>query len=446
MRTFQTWVASALFGATALTAAAPAWAQTCTCPSDTTVYEPEVTTETGATVRPRVIVADEPPPPLPVYDQPPIPAEGYIWTPGYWNWNGEEHYWVPGTWVRPPRVGLLWTPGYWAVGDGGYAFHRGYWGERVGFYGGIAYGFGYGGVGFEGGRWDGDHFAYNRSVTNIRDVHITNVYNEQVTVINNTSRASFNGPNGVPAKPTEAELAVAKERHVAPTAAQVSHVRAAAHTEANFASVNDGKPAIAATAKPGELKGASVVPAKAAGGPLPEKAAEPKATPTPEPAKTPEAKEAPKATPEPAKTAEPKVEPKPEPTKTVEPKTEAKPEPTKTTEPKADVKPKAEPTKAAEPKAEPKKAEPAKEAEPKVEPKKAEPAKATEPKAEPKRAEPAKGAEPKAEPKKAEPAKEAEPKAEARPKAEPKAAEPKAEAKPEPKKACGRPGEPACPK
>jgi hypothetical protein len=24
------------------------------------------------------------PPPLPVYAQPPIPAPGYLWTPGYW--------------------------------------------------------------------------------------------------------------------------------------------------------------------------------------------------------------------------------------------------------------------------------------------------------------------------------------------------------------------------
>ena len=25
-----------------------------------------------------------PPPPLPVYVQPPLPAPGYLWTPGYW--------------------------------------------------------------------------------------------------------------------------------------------------------------------------------------------------------------------------------------------------------------------------------------------------------------------------------------------------------------------------
>ena len=78
------------------------------------------------------------PPPLPVYDQPPIPGPGYIWTPGYWAWNEDigEYYWVPGAWVLPPRVGLLWTPGYWGWSGGAYVWNAGYWGPTVGFYGG----------------------------------------------------------------------------------------------------------------------------------------------------------------------------------------------------------------------------------------------------------------------------------------------------------------------
>ena len=38
------------------------------------------------------------PPPLPVYDQPVMPGPGYLWTPGYWAWNGDidDYYWVPG--------------------------------------------------------------------------------------------------------------------------------------------------------------------------------------------------------------------------------------------------------------------------------------------------------------------------------------------------------------
>jgi|SRR5450631_2364779 hypothetical protein len=56
------------------------------------------------------------PPPLPHYEQPAIPAEGYIWVPGYWYWDGsqDDYYWVPETWVEPPQPELLWTPAYWS--------------------------------------------------------------------------------------------------------------------------------------------------------------------------------------------------------------------------------------------------------------------------------------------------------------------------------------------
>ena len=84
-----------------------------------------------------------------------------------------------------PEVGFLWTPGYWGWGDGGYVFYDGYWGPQVGFYGGINYGFGYFGHGFEGGRWDNGHFFYNRAVLNVNVNVIHNVYN---TRVNETDR------------------------------------------------------------------------------------------------------------------------------------------------------------------------------------------------------------------------------------------------------------------
>ena len=115
------------------------------------------------------------PPELPVYDQPLCPGEGYIWTPGYWAWDGEDYYWVPGTWVLAPEVGFLWTPPYWAWGGSAFVFYDGYWGPVVGFYGGIDYGFGYFGHGFVGGRWEGDHFFYNRAVWHVDNTEIRNV-------------------------------------------------------------------------------------------------------------------------------------------------------------------------------------------------------------------------------------------------------------------------------
>src|SRR5882757_5667005 len=95
------------------------------------------------------------PPILPVYEQPPIPAAGYMWTPGYWAYGDDGYFWVPGTWVQPPSVGVLWTPGYWGWSNGVYAWNAGYWGPHIGYYGGINYGYGYVGTGYAGGYWSG---------------------------------------------------------------------------------------------------------------------------------------------------------------------------------------------------------------------------------------------------------------------------------------------------
>lgn len=206
------------------------------------------------------------PPPLPVYAQPICPGPGYIWTPGYWAWDDDDgYYWVPGTWVVAP-VGLLWTPGYWGWGGGFYAWHAGYWGPHVGFYGGINYGFGYGGVGFVGGEWRGRSFYYNRSVTNVSVTNVTNVYNRTV-VVNNRSTTSFNGgTGGVQARPNRQEEQYGRERHTAPLGVQSQHERAAAGNRENLASQNHGRPAIAATARPGDFSRRAAVPARAAGG------------------------------------------------------------------------------------------------------------------------------------------------------------------------------------
>jgi hypothetical protein len=37
------------------------------------------------------------PPELPVYEQPAIPAPGYMWSPGYWAYGPDGYFWVPGT-------------------------------------------------------------------------------------------------------------------------------------------------------------------------------------------------------------------------------------------------------------------------------------------------------------------------------------------------------------
>jgi hypothetical protein len=212
------------------------------------------------------------PPPLPVYVQPVCPAPGYIWTPGYWAYGPEGYYWVPGTWVMAPAVGVLWTPGYWGWGSGGYLWHAGYWGPHIGFYGGINYGFGYTGVGFVGGGWRGGVFAYNTAVTNVNTTVIHNTYIDRTvirnTTINNTTvnRVSYNGGNGgISARPTAQEQMAEHEHHIAPNSMQEQHERAARNDRTLLASVNHGRPAIAATAKPGEFHGQGVVGAREPG-------------------------------------------------------------------------------------------------------------------------------------------------------------------------------------
>lgn len=207
------------------------------------------------------------PPPLPVYEQPICPGDGYIWTPGYWDWDSDDYYWVPGTWVEAPEVGYLWTPAWWGWSGSAFLFHAGYWGPQVGWYGGISYGFGYFGHGYEGGRWDGGHFFYNRSVNNVNVTIIHNVYEKRIDVRTDNHVSYNGGRGGIEERPTREEEKYSNERHVGPVAAQQQHVQEARSNRELRASVNRGKPAIAATQRPGSFNDrAAVVPAKEAGG------------------------------------------------------------------------------------------------------------------------------------------------------------------------------------
>jgi len=196
------------------------------------------------------------PPPLVVYAQPPIPGPGYMWTPGYWAWDEDAagYYWVPGAWVLAPEPGLLWTPGYWGWSNGVYIWNAGYWGPHVGFYGGINYGAGYGGEGFEGGYWHGGVFAYNQAVTNVDGAGPNiRVYDKPV-ISHAPSLVSFNGGNGgVRAQPTGQELAFANEHHMPLTAVQLKHQQLASKNPGLRLANNHGRPPVAATSKAGDF-------------------------------------------------------------------------------------------------------------------------------------------------------------------------------------------------
>jgi WXXGXW repeat (2 copies) len=197
------------------------------------------------------------PPVLPVYVQPVCPEPGLMWTPGYWAYGADGYYWVPGAWVPSPYVGALWTPGYWGWANGLYVFHGGYWGPHVGYYGGVNYGFGYGGIGFAGGVWRGGFFAYNTAV-----MHVGigggwggRVYEDRVAVdrgfVARDSHVAFSGgPGGIHHDPSPEERVAEHDQHRGPSDVQQHHAEAARADRTSYAKNNGGHPANGGVSRP----------------------------------------------------------------------------------------------------------------------------------------------------------------------------------------------------
>jgi len=65
------------------------------------------------------------PPALPVYEQPMVPADGYLWTPGYWGSVDEGRLWVTGNWVLQRQRRWNQRPPDRSRGSGTRAAHPG---------------------------------------------------------------------------------------------------------------------------------------------------------------------------------------------------------------------------------------------------------------------------------------------------------------------------------
>lgn len=205
-------------------------------------------------------VAPDPPSDLPDYKQPPAPGDNYIWSPGYWSWSSQGYYWVPGAWVLAPYVGALWTPGYWNYENGRYRWHHGYWGHHVGYYGGVNYGFGYDGNGYEGGYWRGNDFYYNRNVSRVDTRAIHNVYDYRVQNRQNTSHVSYDGgPGGLSFRPTAQQLAAEQEQHMPALPVQQELQQSSRGNRAQFARDSHGHPQMLAESRP--VNGGRALPA-----------------------------------------------------------------------------------------------------------------------------------------------------------------------------------------
>jgi hypothetical protein len=71
------------------------------------------------------IIVNVPPPP-PRRERIPRARRGYVWTPGYWRWDGRRYVWVPGQWVQARR-GYHWAAPRWEERDGRHRFRGGRW-------------------------------------------------------------------------------------------------------------------------------------------------------------------------------------------------------------------------------------------------------------------------------------------------------------------------------
>ena len=80
----------------------------------------------AAEARTRVFVRIGPPP---IVVERPVasPGAGYVWQPGFHQWNGNSYAWRAGTWVQPPHRHSRWVAGRWVHERNGYYWQEGRW-------------------------------------------------------------------------------------------------------------------------------------------------------------------------------------------------------------------------------------------------------------------------------------------------------------------------------
>ena len=65
-------------------------------------------------------------PPAPRYETIPAQRSGYVWAPGFWNWENNRHVWVAGRW-EAQRNGYQYQRSEWARDNNGWRLNRGGW-------------------------------------------------------------------------------------------------------------------------------------------------------------------------------------------------------------------------------------------------------------------------------------------------------------------------------
>ncbi|MDB5985237.1 MAG: hypothetical protein JWR16_290 [Nevskia sp.] len=65
-------------------------------------------------------------PPAPREEVVPAARPGYVWAPGYWDYDGHQHVWRGGQWVHE-RHGQHWVADRWDQHEGHYRRVPGHW-------------------------------------------------------------------------------------------------------------------------------------------------------------------------------------------------------------------------------------------------------------------------------------------------------------------------------
>ena len=80
----------------------------------------------SASVSARAVIDIDVAPPAPREEVVPAARVGFVWAPGYWNWNGHKHVWAKGHWEKE-RHGHHWVADRWEQHDGHWRHEAGHW-------------------------------------------------------------------------------------------------------------------------------------------------------------------------------------------------------------------------------------------------------------------------------------------------------------------------------
>ena len=65
-------------------------------------------------------------PPPPPEEVVPAPRVGYVWAPGYYDYDGHRHHWRHGHWIHEHH-GHHWVADRWDEHEGRWHHERGHW-------------------------------------------------------------------------------------------------------------------------------------------------------------------------------------------------------------------------------------------------------------------------------------------------------------------------------